>query len=146
MGTESMHVDLTESDSEELRLLYNVSVADIAFFKQQQWAVTNHALVLHGAFLFIAYQVLVSPLQTWQLWLLIVLTWAVCIAGLGMVNRLQGSILGRRTRLERVRGHFGKPFNDAWTIQKPKDDVHQLLFAVMLLSSGVVTWLVLVKS
>jgi len=48
--------------------------------------------------------------------------------------------------LERVRAHFGKPFNDAWTIQKPKDDVHQLLLAVMLLSSGVVTWLVLVKA
>lgn len=146
MGTESMHVDLTESDKEELHLLYNVSVTDIAFFKQQQWAVTNHALVLHAALLFVAYQLLASSLAAWQLWLLIVLTWAVCIAGLGMVSRLQGSILGRRTRLERVRDHFGKPFNDAWAIQKPKDDVHQLLFAAMLLSAGVVTWLVLVKA
>lgn len=146
MGTESMHVGLTESDREELRLLYNVSAADIAFFKQQQWIVTNYSLVLHGAFLFIAYQILVSPLHMWQRCLLIVLTWAVCIAGLGMVNRLQGSILGRRTRLERVRGRFGKPFNDAWIIQKPKDDVYQLLFVVILLSSGVVTWLLLVKA
>ena len=146
MATESVQECLTEPDREELRLLYNVSVTDIAFFKQQQWAVTNHALVLHGALLFIAYRVLAVLLVTWQLWLLIVLTWAVCIAGLGMVDRLQGSIHGRRTRLQRVRDHFGKPFNDAWAIQKPKDDVHQLLFAIILLSSSVVTWLLLIKT
>ena len=146
METKNTNVDLNERDREELRLLYNVSASDIASFKQQQWSVTNHALALHAAFLFVAYQLLASSLVTWQLWLLIVLTWAVCIAGLAMVERLQGSILGRRTRLERVRAHFGKPFNDAWTIQKPKDDVHQLLLAVMFLSSGVVTWLLLVKA
>lgn len=144
METET--IDLKESDREELHLLYDVSVADIAFFKQQQWSVTNHALVLHAAFLFIAYQLLHTPLALWQVWLLVVLTWAVCIAGLGMVARLQGSILGRRTRLKRLRAYFGKPFIDAWTIQKPTDDVYLLLIAVMLLSAGVISWLVLVKA
>jgi len=146
METEAMNVDLKEPDKEELRLLYDVSVSDIVFFKQQQLSVTNYALALHAAFLFIAYQLLVAPLAAWQLWLLVVLTWTVCLAGLEMVVRLQCSILGRRTRLEQVRAHFGKPFFEAWTIQKPKDDVYQLLISVMLLSSGVVTGLVLVKA
>ena len=73
METKNTNVDLNERDREELRLLYNVSASDIASFKQQQWSVTNHALALHAAFLFVAYQLLASPLVMWQLWLLIVL-------------------------------------------------------------------------
>lgn len=136
---------LTESDAEELRLLYQVSVADIAFFKQQQWSATNYTLAIHAALLFIAYQLLKDALAIWQMWLLVVLACAVCVAGLAVVERLQSSILGRRTRLERVRAHFGKPFTEAWSIPKPPDDVHWLLVFVVLLSAAVVTWLVLAK-
>ncbi len=146
MPTDTDKSELTDPDREELRLLYSVSVADIAFFKQQQWSVTNYGLALHAAFLFIAYQLLNRPLVTWQLWLLIVLTWGVCIAAIGMIERLQGSVIGRRTRLERVRVHFGQPFRLAWDIHKPKDDVHWLLVAVLVLSSTVVTWLVLIRT
>lgn len=145
MGCELQDVGLKDTDREELRLLYEVSIADIAFFKQQQCSITNYSLAIHAALLFIAYQVLKHPLVAWQLWLLIVLTWGVCIAGLAMVERLQNSILGRRTRLERVRAHFGRPFLEAWSIPKPPDDVHWLLVFVMLFSAGVVTWLILVN-
>src|SRR6266545_716215 len=82
------------------------SVADIAFFKQQQWSTTNYALSIHAALLVIAYQLLTDKterLATWQGWLLVVLAWSVCVIGLAVVQRLQSSILGRRTRLERVR-------------------------------------------
>lgn len=136
---------LTDSDAEELRLLYQVSVADIAFFKQQQWSATNYTLAIHAALLFIAYQFLKDALAIWQMWLLIVLAWVVCVACLAVVERLQSSILGRRTRLERVMAHFGKPFTNAWSIPKPPDDIHWLLVFVVLLSAVVVTWLVLVK-
>src|SRR5204862_3341833 len=112
METKNTNVDLNERDREELRLLYNVSASDIASFKQQQWSVTSHALALHAAFLFVAYQLLASPLVMSQLWLLIVLTWAGGIAGLAMVPGLQGSILGRGTRLARGPAQFRKPFND----------------------------------
>jgi hypothetical protein len=138
----------TPSDHEELRLLYQVSVADIAFFKQQQWSTTNYALSIHAALLVIAYQLLTDKterLATWQGWLLVVLAWSVCVIGLSVVQRLQSSILGRRTRLERVRAKFGKAFAEAWSIPKPPDDVHWLLVFVTLLSAAVVTWLVLVK-
>jgi hypothetical protein len=35
---------LFPKDREELRLLYQTSGSDIAFFKQQQWSITNYAL------------------------------------------------------------------------------------------------------
>jgi len=136
---------LKDSDQEELRLLYEVSVADITFFKQQQWSGTNYALVTYASVLVIAYQWLPAPLQRWQAWLLVVLGWAVCLVGLTVVSRLQNSILGRRTRLERIREKFGDVFRGAWSIQKPSDDTHWMLYVVMLVGAGVVTWLVLVR-
>ena len=137
--------NVTETDREELRLLYTVSVGDIAFFKQQQWSVTNHGLALHVALVVIAFQLLSRPLATGYVWLLVVLAWAVFVAAAAMVERLQTSIAGRRTRLDRVRAHFGKPFRDAWELAKPKDDVHVLLLVVLFVSTAVVTWLFILR-
>lgn len=41
---------LSDADREELRLLYQVTVSDIAFFKQQQWSISNYALTVEAAF------------------------------------------------------------------------------------------------
>jgi hypothetical protein len=134
------------SDRDELMLLYQVSVADIAFFKQQQWSVTNYAIGIHAALLFIAYQLAPQPLQTLVAWILIVLAWSAVAAGFWLVGRLQDSILGRRTRLKRIRERFGDAFNCAWEIPKPADDVYQLLHFVVFASASVITWLVLVRA
>ena len=143
MQMENPPVELSASDREELHLLYSASTSDITFFKQQQWTVTNHTLVLQGALLFITYEILGRHVTTWQLWLLAVLTWASLVAGISMVIRLQGSVVGRRARLERVRANFGDPFNKAWLIYKVDDDIHKLHATVMLVSSVVVTWLLM---
>lgn len=145
MTAESNNIALDDHEREELRLLYQVSVSDIAFFKQQQWSATNYILAIYAAMLFIAYQLLEKPLTTWQQWLLVVLTWSATVGGVAVVLRLQNSILGRRTRLERVKKHFGKAFEHAWSIPKPPDDNHWLLVAIMLVGAAVVTWLVMVR-
>jgi hypothetical protein len=139
-------VPLEDSDREELRLLYEVSVADIAFFKKQQWAATNYAVGAYAALLVIVHQWLSLPLKPWQVWPLIVLGWAVCIAGFATVSRLQNSILGRRTRMERVRVSFGTAFRDAWSIPKPTDDTYWFLYAFLFVGAGIVTWLVLARA
>jgi|KBSMisStandDraft_5_1062788.scaffolds.fasta_scaffold03142_11 hypothetical protein len=38
-----------KGEDQELRLLYEVSVADLAFFRQQQWSIANYALLLYAA-------------------------------------------------------------------------------------------------
>lgn len=138
---------LTDTDREELRLLYRVCISDIALFTRQQWSATTYALAFYAALLFIAYQP-PEPLHApafWQAWVLVGLAWLVAIAGLAAVKRLQISIVGARRRLERTRAYFGRPFQDVWSLQRPADDVHRLLYLVMLLSTGVVTLLVLAR-
>jgi len=47
--------DKTEApDREELRLLYQVTAADLAYFKSQQWSVTNYTLLLLAGVLGVA--------------------------------------------------------------------------------------------
>jgi uncharacterized membrane protein YbhN (UPF0104 family) len=146
MATDStLPVELSESDREELRMLYKVSASDIAMFTHQQWSTTTYALAIYAALLFISYQPSMDPYNTWQGWLPLVLSWAVCISGLVAVKRLQFSIVAGRRRLERVRVYFGRPFMEAWSVPKPPDDVHRLLYLVMLLSAVVVTVLVVIK-
>lgn len=36
----------TEQDREELLVLYQVTVSDLAYFKSNEWSVTNYALLL----------------------------------------------------------------------------------------------------
>lgn len=56
MATEPNNAAVEVHDREELRLLYQVSVSDIAFFKQQKWWGINYILAIFAAILFIAYQ------------------------------------------------------------------------------------------
>jgi glucan phosphoethanolaminetransferase (alkaline phosphatase superfamily) len=136
---------LSGPDREELRLLYQVTVSDIAFFKQQQWSISNYALTVEAALLFIAYQMLAFPLTVCQAWLLVVLSWAVAAAALMAIERLQSSIVGRRQRLANVRAQFGRAFQDAWRIPEEPDFIRWLLVFVLLLSSSLATWLILVR-
>ncbi len=47
--------EISEQVHSELRLLSEVSVADIAFFKRQQWQVTNYCALIYSAFFGITY-------------------------------------------------------------------------------------------
>lgn len=137
--------NVSSDDREELRLLYQVSVADIAFFKQQQWSITNYALTIQAALVLVTYQLLKGPFAAWQLWLLVVLVCGVSAACLMAIARLGTSIDARRTRLKNVRARFGTPFNEAWEVPKEKDDFQWLFVFVLLLSAFVGSWLVLAR-
>jgi hypothetical protein len=141
MATPPVNGGLNDNDRNELRLLYEVSVGDIAFFKQQQWNATNYALGLDAALIFIAYDLLHRSLSAAQGCWLITATWVLAITAIAVVLTLECSIRGRRTRLRNVRGTFGAPFWNAWRISKPPDLVVWLLVIVVLASAAIVTWL-----
>jgi hypothetical protein len=146
MATDSsLPAEVGDADRTELRLLYQVSASDIAMYTQQQWSTTSYALAIYAALLYISYQPSMDPYNSWQGWLPLLLAWAVCISGLVAVKRLQFSIVAGRRRLERVRMFFGRAFMEAWSVPKPPEDVHRLLYLVMVLAAVVVTVLVVVK-
>ena len=146
MDSVSQMGELTESDRQELRMLYGVCASDIALYTRQQWSAGSFAIAIYAMLLVGAYQIGNASHGNWESWLLVVFTWIVCVSGVAAVKRMQNSIVGGRRRLERVRWHFGRAVQEVWAIPKPPEDIHRLLYCVMGFSAFVVSWLVLDKA
>ena len=133
--------NLPPDDPSQLELLYNVSVSDLAFFKQQQWTVTNHALVVMAGLVGIAHLLVDPPLTQCEKWLLTVLVAATAAIGLFVLGRLNHSIGVRRKRLDNVRARFGAAFNAAWNVPKQKDYFVQFLVFIQIIAALITSWL-----
>ena len=136
--------NLLPDDHSELELLYNVSVSDLAFFKQQQWTVTNHALVVMAGLVGVE-QLLVSPFSLRERWLLTILVAATVAIGLFVLGRLHHSIGVRHKRLENVRAKFGATFNTAWSVPKQKDYVVHFLVFIQIIAALLASWLLICR-
>lgn len=130
------------------QLLQQVMAADIAARKVQQWLTVNLIVVIDVIMLTIAQQFyLVGAQYLWQRSWLVGLVWAGCSLGVSMVFSLQRLIDGQRLRLEPgfVAQHSERG-REAWSILKPRENLCWFFSLAMLLSTGVVTWLVLAKN
>jgi len=83
---------------EELRLLYQVSTQDLAFFKQQQWSVTNYVLLLYGAFFGVS-QIDALNVASCERFVLCLLATALSVVGILIVYKLENS-KGKITRVD----------------------------------------------
>ena len=121
-------------EQEELRMLYQITVGDLAYFKSQQWNVTYYALLIEAAFVGVG-QVLGVGLNRSDRVLLCALAAVTACAVLYMLNKLQSSIALRDARLEAVRLGLSQAFQHAWGVQqKPESKVPNLI----LLQGGIV--------
>jgi hypothetical protein len=136
---------MTESnshDGEELRLLYDVTISDLSYFKMQQWAVTNYGLLIDGGLIGIAQ--LIKPLDKCDRWVLAALACFGAAAALVVLGKLQRSIDIRRKRLSNIRSKFGEAFMAAWSAGKKDDeymDVGRLLIGAVVLTALLTVWL-----
>lgn len=137
--------ELSELDRGELHMLYGACVADIELFTRQQWWAGAYALAIYAMLLLAAYQFGGQAHGGWQVWALVAMTWAVGLYGVVAVKRMQNAITLGRRRLERVRAHFGRAFQEVWAMPKPKEDIHRLLYAVMGFGAVLVSWMALDK-
>ena len=122
-----------ETEGEELRLLYQVTTSDLAYFKTQQWSLTYYCLLIDAGLIGIAQflKTLCPPDRA----VLCVLVMAATTAVLVVLHKLQRSIEVRQSRLEAVRESFGPRFKRAWSAEhKDEEFVH----SVWLLRSGIV--------
>lgn len=132
---------------EELRLLYQVSTQDLAFFKQQQWSVTNYVLLLYGAFFGIS-QISALKVASCERFVLCLLATALCVVGILLVVMLEKSIKARRDRLGNVRRLFTNTFCVAWRSKHKASDsaaIAYLLCTVMGLGAVFLWWFVFAK-
>lgn len=131
------------SDS-DLHLLYNVSAQDIAFFKQQQWRVTNYALLIYAALLS-AVVVVGKPLHPWEISVGIMLSFATGAFAAWLVNELYRSIEVRRERLRCVRSHLSAEFNDCWEAKEKVNDewINVLFYLIIVFGFLVASWAIL---
>jgi hypothetical protein len=132
----------TDQDRDELLLLYDVSVKDIAFFKKQQWVATNYGIALYVAVIAISSHILKNLTLAHKV-VLFLSSLGIMLAGIGVLCHLQHSIVVRRARLRAVREHFGQPFHAAWgAIPKEDNALHILLLAVLIIGFIVNAWLI----
>jgi len=129
---------------EEMRLLYEVTVNDITYFKTQQWSVTNYVFLLLAAVAYLHQQIGddLSPVELGALALLIAM---VAIAGLIVLSKLQRSVRVRQSRLDATREFFSPGFMQAWSAEtKGREYVHSHWFlrAAVVLGAIIDFWLV----
>jgi len=131
-------------EREDLRLLYQVTVGDLTYFKTQQWSVTNYTVLVFAA-LVGATQIIDGPLTTIDRGILIVLALVAAVGGLLVQHKLQKSIGVRQSRLDVVREQFSTAFHFAWAAEdKGQEYFHSIYFlrAAIVLGAVFVIWLV----
>ncbi|HEU4709157.1 MAG TPA: hypothetical protein VFS17_07590 [Methylophilaceae bacterium] len=128
---------------EELLLLYQITVADLSYFKTQQWSVTNYALLIFTALVGVAQ--LLKPLSSNEHWFLS----AVAVAGMAfalvILSKLQKSISVRQSRLAATRDNFSDSFKQAWAAEvKGHEYIHSIFFlsATVIIGGILAIWLV----
>jgi hypothetical protein len=138
-----MGANKTKPDHEELRLLYQVTVSDLTYFKTQQWSVTNYSLLLYAGLVGVA-QMLKPNLQASDRTLLVIIVAFVLIAALVVLYKLQASIVVRQARLDAVREQFTDEFHVAWAAEKKgAERLHAIFFLRVAVIGGacLVFWL-----
>jgi hypothetical protein len=135
------------ADASELQLLYQVTTADLAYFKTQQWTVANYALLLDAGVVGVT-QLYKAPIPGLDRIALVVLFALIGFAAAIVLGKLEKSISVRRARLESVRRSFGSAFSRAWSAEsKGEEYFHSVyfLFAAVLVTASLSSWLVLCR-
>lgn len=137
--------ELSELDRVELHMLYGACVADVELFTRQQWWAGAYALALYALLLLTGHQLggTLADNTAWHAWVLVGLTWAVGLYGVIAIKRMQNAIVVGRRRLDRVRSSFGRAFQEVWSMPRPREDIHHLLYGVLILGAALVTWMAL---
>ena len=138
---------MTATEEEELRMLYQITVSDLSYFKSQQWNVTYYALLVEAAFVGVG-QILGQGLTSVDRIVLSALAVVSAISALYVIGKLQRSISVRDSRLEAVRNTMTETFRRAWSAQHKAEEK---VANVFLLRGGIVIttlltlWLVLFR-
>lgn len=106
-----MNIDVTSEERADLHVLYQVTAQDLAFFKSQQWSITNYTFLIYAGVVGLD-QLLKDSCITSVL--LGVVALSAAASAIYLLRRQEKSIEGRRARLTFIRGRLSGLFNEAW--------------------------------
>jgi hypothetical protein len=117
---------LDPQEAEELRLLYQVGIGDIAFFKKQQLAITNYAVLLYVALVAVSASLsgsdgLAEPLLLAIQVIISVFVVLSMLFGIKLLYSFQRSIAQARGRVRRSREQFSQRFWDAFQTRRGEE-------------------------
>ncbi|CAG0999272.1 hypothetical protein MTYP_02756 [Methylophilaceae bacterium] len=118
----------------DLHLLYQVTTQDLAQFKNQQWLLTNYAILSYGGLVALKGVVATRHCATLVLVLVALL---VAISAISLLWRLEKSIKGRRARLTHIRGSLSVEFNEAWGAMNKEEPIYLVPFWVLTFSLAI---------
>ena len=133
---------LKDEERDELLSLYQVTTQDLAFFKSQQWTLTNYGLASLAILVGVPSYASVSLSWNAKLCLgaALILVAALTIF---VLYRLHRSIIERRDRLERIYSRMSLAFQDARG-SKPRVGALEMLLVLIIfivLGVGLSLWL-----
>lgn len=139
----------TDPTYEELRTLFPAATADIAFFKRQQFAVTNYCLLLYVVIVTIP-KFINSKITLLERFILSMLSILAFLGSSYFLCFLNASIKTGRKRLESIMRLFTETSQRAWMEGKTlkevpfyqtKEFMLGLFLAIIFIGLGVVNWL-----
>ena len=122
---------------DDLRMLFQVCVSDLAYLKEQQWRITNYTLLLY-AVLFGCARAFSGNLSFPELVVRCFLAFLVLCAAFAVLVSLQRSIDKGRRRMRAVRSQLSEGFKDAWAGGQGPDDRSERKQDLLWLFCGVV--------
>jgi len=140
---QDINKSISDEERQELLTHYQVTTQDLAFFKSQQWTLTNYAVIGLAAIAGVSQLDSIHLNPCTQLLLSAVALLVSLIAG-WVLWKLHGSIEERRDRLERTYAKLSKVFREARGEKPRVSAVEMLLFLWFLLGAGfgISCWLI----
>jgi Ca2+/Na+ antiporter len=136
-----------ENVHNELLLLYQTSVGDLAFFKQQQWSCANYCLLLLAAIV-AAIGLLGRTPKGWEVSVAVLLVATVAVVAVVVILKHERAIKIRRDRLNELRDSFSQEFKRAWGVQAKPDEVVSVLAVLtsaVFVAGIVAAWLLIAR-
>ena len=128
-----MDNDINSDERADLHLLYQMTVQDLAFFKAQQWSITNFTFLLYAAIVGLKQLLRASCFSSLLLGIIAVL---VGTSSIYLLRRFEISIEGRRARLTFIRGKLSNVFNEAWGAMSKEEPTFLIPFRIMSAALG----------
>lgn len=131
--------NISDQERQELLVLYQACVQDLAEFKSQQWALTNYTLVAFGSIFAVSKSAVGSACTIFLVnFVLCLVATALFALAVRVLWHLKKSIDKNRHRLKKIRNKFSDVFKEILKTKNKVSSGEMLFFLISILTVGLV--------